>query len=116
MTALVLHRTDTTRNMRRFYLLDVQRDLFGQPSVLLNNRVVRAGISYALACDWDHKYGPKKDRPVKPSDARDLQHVILATAASGVRVVRDTIFTSRLDRAGVDLEVLDFDEFVARVL
>ena len=30
MTALILHRTDSTRNMRRFYLLDVQRDLFGQ--------------------------------------------------------------------------------------
>ncbi len=30
MTALILHRTDPARNMQRFYLLDVQRDLFGQ--------------------------------------------------------------------------------------
>jgi predicted DNA-binding WGR domain protein len=30
MTALILHRIDPSRNMRRFYLLDVQPDLFGQ--------------------------------------------------------------------------------------
>jgi|SRR6516162_9381848 predicted DNA-binding WGR domain protein len=30
MTPLILHRTDPTRNMQRFYLLEVQRDLFGQ--------------------------------------------------------------------------------------
>lgn len=29
MTALVLHRLDPARNMRRFYRLDVQPDLFG---------------------------------------------------------------------------------------
>lgn len=29
MTVL-LHRTDPARNMRRFYRMDVQRDLFGQ--------------------------------------------------------------------------------------
>jgi predicted DNA-binding WGR domain protein len=30
MSAFILHRTDPARNMRRFYLLDVQPDLFGQ--------------------------------------------------------------------------------------
>ncbi len=30
MTAITLHRTDATRNMHRYYRLDVQRDLFGQ--------------------------------------------------------------------------------------
>jgi predicted DNA-binding WGR domain protein len=30
MTAIILHRTDPARNMRRFYRLDVQPDLFGQ--------------------------------------------------------------------------------------
>jgi predicted DNA-binding WGR domain protein len=30
MTTLHLRRTDPARNMRRFYLLDVQPDLFGQ--------------------------------------------------------------------------------------
>jgi predicted DNA-binding WGR domain protein len=30
MTAVTLHRADPARNMRRFYLLDVQPDLFGQ--------------------------------------------------------------------------------------
>jgi predicted DNA-binding WGR domain protein len=29
MTAITLHRTDATRNMHRYYRLDVQRDLFG---------------------------------------------------------------------------------------
>jgi len=30
MSAITLHRIDPARNMRRFYLLDVQPDLFGQ--------------------------------------------------------------------------------------
>jgi len=30
MTAVILHRNDPARNMRRFYLLDVQPDLFAQ--------------------------------------------------------------------------------------
>jgi predicted DNA-binding WGR domain protein len=30
MTAIILHRIDPAKNMRRFYWLDVQRDLFGQ--------------------------------------------------------------------------------------
>ena len=29
MTAVTLHRIDPTRNMARFYVLDVQPDLFG---------------------------------------------------------------------------------------
>lgn len=28
MTAIILHRTDAERNMRRFYRLDAQPDLF----------------------------------------------------------------------------------------
>jgi len=88
-----------------------------EPSVLLNNRPVRVGIRYALACDWDHKYGPRDDRPVEASDARDLQHAILAAAACDVLVVCDRIFKSRLERVRVEhLQILDFGEFVARVL
>jgi len=30
MSAITLHRTDLAKNMRRFYRLDVQPDLFGQ--------------------------------------------------------------------------------------
>jgi predicted DNA-binding WGR domain protein len=30
MTAIILHRIDPVKNMRRFYGLDVRRDLFGQ--------------------------------------------------------------------------------------
>lgn len=30
MTAIILHRIDSAKNMRRFYRLDVQPDLFGQ--------------------------------------------------------------------------------------
>jgi predicted DNA-binding WGR domain protein len=29
MSAVILHRIDPTRNMARFYVLDVQPDLFG---------------------------------------------------------------------------------------
>jgi len=29
MNAVILYRTDRTKNMHRFYRLDVQRDLFG---------------------------------------------------------------------------------------
>jgi predicted DNA-binding WGR domain protein len=29
MNAIILYRTDRTKNMQRFYRLDVQRDLFG---------------------------------------------------------------------------------------
>jgi len=89
-----------------------------EPGVLLGNRTVRAGISYALALDWDHKYGPKRNRPVKPSDACDLQHAILAAAASAALVVRDRIFKARLERASVveRFEIFDFAEFVRRVL
>ena len=81
--------------------------------------LLRAGISYALACDWNHKYGPTSDQPVETSDARDLQHAILATAASAILVARDRISKRRLERAGVVDErfhILNFDEFVARVL
>jgi predicted DNA-binding WGR domain protein len=34
MTVLILHRTDPACNMRRFYLLDMQPDLFGQWSFI----------------------------------------------------------------------------------
>jgi predicted DNA-binding WGR domain protein len=30
MSAIILHRTDSAKHMRRFYRLDVQPDLFGQ--------------------------------------------------------------------------------------
>jgi hypothetical protein len=30
MTVLTLHRTDPTKNLHRYYRLDVQRDLFGE--------------------------------------------------------------------------------------
>lgn len=34
MTTITLHRIDATRNMSRFYRLDVQRDLFGAWAVI----------------------------------------------------------------------------------
>ena len=39
MTAVELHRIDPTQNMRRFYRLDMQPDLFGGD--MLDFRVVR---------------------------------------------------------------------------
>jgi predicted DNA-binding WGR domain protein len=41
MTAVELHRIDTTQNMRRFYRLDMQPDLFG--GVLLVRQWGRIG-------------------------------------------------------------------------
>jgi hypothetical protein len=35
MTVLTLHRTDPTKNLHRYYRLDVQRDLFGEWCVIL---------------------------------------------------------------------------------
>jgi predicted DNA-binding WGR domain protein len=44
MTALVLTRIDATQNMRRFYKLDVQPDLFGSWSLIREwGRLGRAG-------------------------------------------------------------------------
>jgi len=44
MTATILHRTDPARNMRRFYRLDVQRDLFGAWGVIREwGRIGQAG-------------------------------------------------------------------------
>jgi predicted DNA-binding WGR domain protein len=44
MSAFILHRTDPARNMRRFYLLDCQPDLFGQWSFIREwGRIGQAG-------------------------------------------------------------------------
>jgi predicted DNA-binding WGR domain protein len=45
MTAVTLYRIDPARNMRRFYALDVQPDLFGGFAVVKEwGRIGRAGI------------------------------------------------------------------------
>ena len=42
--AIILHRTDPAKNMRRFYRLDVQPDLFGQWCFIREwGRIGRAG-------------------------------------------------------------------------
>jgi predicted DNA-binding WGR domain protein len=44
MSAIILHRTDPAKNMRRFYRLDVQLDLFGQWCLIWEwGRIGRAG-------------------------------------------------------------------------
>jgi predicted DNA-binding WGR domain protein len=44
MNAIVLYRTDSARNMHRYYRLDLQRDLFGQWCVIRAwGRVGRGG-------------------------------------------------------------------------
>jgi predicted DNA-binding WGR domain protein len=44
MTAIILHRIDSVKNMRRFYWLDVQPDLFGQWCFIREwGRIGRAG-------------------------------------------------------------------------
>jgi predicted DNA-binding WGR domain protein len=68
MTAIVLHRIDAAKNMRRFYWLDVQPDLFGQWCFIREwGRIGRAGqvrmafyptaaeAQEALAVQWRSK-------------------------------------------------------------
>jgi predicted DNA-binding WGR domain protein len=44
MSAIILHRIDAVKNMRRFYRLDVQPDLFGQWCFIREwGRIGRAG-------------------------------------------------------------------------
>lgn len=44
MTAIILHRINAARDMRQFYRLDVQRDLFGARGVIREwGRVCRSG-------------------------------------------------------------------------
>ena len=54
--AIILHRIDTVKNMRRFYRFDVQPDLFGQWCFIREwGRIGRAGqvrtVPYDTAAD-----------------------------------------------------------------
>jgi predicted DNA-binding WGR domain protein len=54
--AIILHRADPAKNMRRFYRLDVQPDLFGAWCVIREwGRIGRAGqvrtVRYATAAE-----------------------------------------------------------------
>jgi predicted DNA-binding WGR domain protein len=56
MNAIILHRTDPAKNMRRFFRLDVQPDLFGQWCFIREwGRIGHAGqvhmVPYATAAD-----------------------------------------------------------------
>ncbi len=56
MTGIVLHRIDDVKNMRRFYRLDVQPDLFGQWCLVREwGRIGSAGqertVRYATAAE-----------------------------------------------------------------
>jgi predicted DNA-binding WGR domain protein len=56
MTAILLHRVDPAKNMRRLYRLDVQRDLFGQWCLVREwGRIGRGGrvrmAAYATAAE-----------------------------------------------------------------
>jgi predicted DNA-binding WGR domain protein len=56
MTAIILHRVDPAKNMRRFYGLAVQRDLFGQWCLVREwGRIGSGGrmrmIAYATAAE-----------------------------------------------------------------
>jgi predicted DNA-binding WGR domain protein len=46
MTAIILHRTDPAKNMRRFYRLDIQPDLFGGFLLMKRDASARAGGSW----------------------------------------------------------------------
>jgi predicted DNA-binding WGR domain protein len=56
MSAIILHRTDLVKNMRRFYRLDVQRDMVGAWRLIREwGRIGSAGqirmASYATAAE-----------------------------------------------------------------
>jgi predicted DNA-binding WGR domain protein len=50
MTAIILHRVDPAKNMRRFYRLDVQRDLFGQWCLIREWGSSASRSGAAIAC------------------------------------------------------------------
>ncbi|MBV8577594.1 MAG: WGR domain-containing protein [Acetobacteraceae bacterium] len=51
MPAITLVRTDPARNMRRFYCLDVQPDLFGAWCLMREwGRIGRSGQLHSLPC------------------------------------------------------------------
>jgi len=56
MSAIILHRIDAAKHMRRYYRLDVQPDLFGQWCFIREwGRIGRAGqvrmVPYAIATE-----------------------------------------------------------------
>jgi predicted DNA-binding WGR domain protein len=56
MSAIILHRTDSAKHMRRFYRLDVQPDLFGQWCFIREwGRIGRAGQLREVA--YGHRRG-----------------------------------------------------------
>jgi len=67
MTALTLHRTDPARRMRRFYLLDVQPDLFAQwsfiPSLTIRRRSI---ITRRLSVSRGHRVRLRHSAPCPP--------------------------------------------------
>ena len=70
MTPVELRRIDTTRNMRRFYRLDIERDLFGGFMLLKQwGRIGTQGrvaaeryVSEALAAEALQRQAVKKKR------------------------------------------------------
>lgn len=64
--AIILHRTDPAKNMRRFYRLDVQPDLFGQWCVIREwGRIGSAGqvqmVPYATATEAHEALARQRD-------------------------------------------------------
>lgn len=67
MSAIILHRIDTERNMRRFYWLDVQPYLFGQWCFIRKwGRIDRAGqvrmVPYPTAADAHEALAAQRER------------------------------------------------------
>jgi len=49
MSSVTIHRTDPTRNIRRYYRLDVQQDLFGQWCCICEwGRIGAAGQTHSV--------------------------------------------------------------------
>jgi predicted DNA-binding WGR domain protein len=53
--SVILYRIEPARNMRRFYRLDIQSDLFGKPLCTAHvgtNREARPGAQHPLPYRW----------------------------------------------------------------
>jgi predicted DNA-binding WGR domain protein len=74
MTRFILHRTDPARNMRRFYLLDVQPDLFGHWCLIREwGRIGQPGQVRGVSFPTEHEAHAALDRQRQSKQRRGYE-------------------------------------------
>jgi predicted DNA-binding WGR domain protein len=68
MTAVTLHRTDPARRMRRYYLMDVQPDLFGV--VREWGRIGQPGQVWIVPCPTEREARAELERQRRAKERR----------------------------------------------